>query len=63
MNNLQSQGLTCATCATSEHTSGLVPSFSETAAAASVFGEGHHGGAVVSRAYEDSAFCKAVSSV
>ena len=54
---LQSQGLACATCHVRAHQR-FGPSFSETAAAASVFGEGHHGGAVVSRAYDDSAFCK-----
>lgn len=54
---LQSHGITCAAC----HLRGnqrFGPSFSETAAAASVFGEGHHGGAVVSQAYQDSAFCR-----
>lgn len=54
---LQSQGLTCAVCHVRAHQR-FGPPFSETAAAASVFGEGHHGGAVASRAYEDSAFCK-----
>jgi hypothetical protein len=55
--HLQSQGLACATC----HVRGnqrFGPPFSETSAAASVFGKGHHGGAVVSPAYQDSAFCK-----
>ncbi|MBI1928139.1 c-type cytochrome, partial [Candidatus Poribacteria bacterium] len=54
---LQSQGLACAIC----HVRGnqrYGPPFSEISAAASVFGEGHHGGAVVSPAYQDSAFCK-----
>ena len=54
---LQSHGLACATCHVRGHQR-FGPPFSETTAAASVFGEGHHGGAVVSRAYEDSAFCK-----
>lgn len=54
---LQSQGLACAACHVRSHQR-FGPPFSETAAAASVFGEGHHGGAVASRAYEDSAFCK-----
>ncbi len=54
---LQSHGITCAACHLRGHQR-FGPSFSETAAAASIFGEGHHGGAVVSRAYQDSAFCK-----
>ena len=54
---LQSQGLACAVCHVRSHQR-FGPPFSETAAAASVYGEGHHGGAVASRAYEDSAFCK-----
>lgn len=54
---LQAHGLTCAACHVRGHQR-FGPPFSETAAAANVFSEGHHGGAVVSRAYEDSAFCK-----
>ena len=54
---LQSHGLICAACHVRGHQR-FGPSFSETAAAASVFGEGHHGGAVVSGAYQDSAFCR-----
>ena len=53
---LQSHGITCAACHLRGHQR-FGPSFSETAAA-SVFGEGHHGGAVVSPAYQDSAFCR-----
>ena len=54
---LQSQGLACATCHIRTHQR-FGPPFSEIASAASVFGDGHHGGAVVSLAYKDSAFCK-----
>ena len=54
---LQAQGITCAACHVRSHQR-FGPPFSETTAAAGVFGEGHHGGAVVSRAYQDSAFCK-----
>ncbi|MCZ6679781.1 MAG: c-type cytochrome [Candidatus Poribacteria bacterium] len=54
---LQSHGLACAVCHVRGHQR-FGPPFSETEAAAGVLGEGHHGGAVVSRAYQDSAFCK-----
>ena len=54
---LQAQGITCAACHVRAHQR-FGPPFSETTAAAQVFGEGHHGGVVVSRAYQDSAFCK-----
>lgn len=54
---LQSHGIVCAACHVRSHQR-FGPPFSEHAAAASVFAEGHHGGAVVSSAYSDSAFCK-----
>ena len=54
---LQSHGIVCAACHVRSHQR-FGPPFSEHAAAASVFEEGHHGGAVVASAYSDSAFCK-----
>lgn len=55
--NLKSHGIVCAACHVRSHQR-FGPPFSEHAAAASVFAEGHHGGAVVASAYQDSAFCK-----
>jgi cbb3-type cytochrome oxidase cytochrome c subunit len=54
---LQASGLVCAACHVRGHQR-YGPPFSEEATAASVFAEGHHGGAVVSPAYQDSAFCR-----
>lgn len=54
---LQSHGIVCAACHVRSHQR-FGPPFSEHAAAARVFAEGHHGGAVVASAYSDSAFCK-----
>ena len=55
--NLQTHGIVCAACHVRSHQR-FGPPYSEHAAAASVFAEGHHGGAVVASAYQDSAFCK-----
>ncbi|MDE0043876.1 MAG: c-type cytochrome, partial [Candidatus Poribacteria bacterium] len=54
---LQSHGIVCAACHVRSHQR-FGPPFSEHAAAAKNFAEGHHGGAVVASAYSDSAFCK-----
>ena len=54
---LQSHGIVCAACHVRSHQR-FGPPFSEHKAAAKVFAEGHHGGAVVASAFSDSAFCK-----
>ncbi|MDE0505941.1 MAG: c-type cytochrome [Candidatus Poribacteria bacterium] len=55
--NLQSHGIVCAACHVRSHQR-FGPPFSEHAAAANVFAEGHHGGAITASAYNDSSFCK-----
>ncbi len=54
---LKSDGIVCAACHVRSHQR-FGPPFLDQAAAANVFGEEHHGGAVVASAYRDSAFCK-----
>lgn len=53
---LQSHGLVCASCHVRAHQR-FGPPFSAVRSSAAVIGEGHHGGAVTSAAYEDSRFC------